>query len=353
MLNKSIFLTFNTNIGQDGKIHSYCDLRLANILAVGAGPPSHQCSMCNATMWYNERSEKGRKAVTQTFSLFYQEEGVPLRYKQLYFFDMKNEIRGARSFIELKMVNKINYATFKAACFAYGLLNDDKEWTHVIAEASFWAMASQLIGIASLLLPAGKTDHRRFVIPLELMENNTCALDKMLQDVLGYKNPAKRNCIFRGMTVLLGGDFRQILPAIPNAKRLEESKDEPTWIEIPEEFLIKSRTSPIEEIIAKTYLEFTLRQSDDDYLKERVILTPRNDDVDAINENIFKKLRGAPVTYNSADEICKASTDTTNQPDQCPVEFLKSLNFLGTPNNGHLEYKLKLASVQWHETHHY
>ncbi|GKC08114.1 ATP-dependent DNA helicase PIF1-like protein [Tanacetum coccineum] len=52
--------------------------------------------------------------------------------------------KSARSFTELKMVNKINYATFKAACFAYGLLNDDKEWTHTIAEASFWAMAPQL-----------------------------------------------------------------------------------------------------------------------------------------------------------------------------------------------------------------
>ncbi|GJX88203.1 hypothetical protein Tco_0340217 [Tanacetum coccineum] len=42
---------------------------------------------------------------------------------------------GARSFTELKMVSKINYATFKVACFAYGLLNDDNEWTHAIAEA--------------------------------------------------------------------------------------------------------------------------------------------------------------------------------------------------------------------------
>ncbi|GJW74534.1 ATP-dependent DNA helicase PIF1-like protein [Tanacetum coccineum] len=188
-------------------------------------------------------------------------------------------------------------------------------------------------GIASLLLPAGRTTHSRFVIPLELMENSTCgikqnthlaelmqhvrliiwdeapmtqryafeALDKTLQDILGYKNPGKRNRIFGGMTVLLGGDFRQILPVIPNAKR--------------------------PEIVTETYLDFTSRQSDDDYLKERAILTPRNDDADAINENMFKKLGGAPVTYNSVDEICKASTDTSNQHDLYPVEFLKSLNF--------------------------
>ncbi|GJX17398.1 ATP-dependent DNA helicase PIF1-like protein [Tanacetum coccineum] len=362
--------------------------------------------------------------------------------------------RGAQSFTDLKMVNKINYATFKAACFAYGLLNDDKEWTHAIAEASIWAMAPQLrdlfvtilypelnlsdeqvrnyclleiqdllnthgkslsdfkdlpqpdpnlltnldnrllrealsfdankskveheklhsmlnpeqrliyehiiesvhndkgqfcfihglggtwktflyktiiarlrseqmivlvvasLGIASLLLPAGRTAHSRFVIPLELMENSTCgikqgthlaellqhvrliiwdeapmsqrytfkALHKTLQDILGYQNQTRRNLIFRGMTVLLGGDFRQTLPVIPNATRpkkliieikisidgcwlwvmgdyqlKKESEDEPTWIEIPEEFLIKSWTSPIEQIIAETYPDFTSR----------------------------------------------------------------------------------------------
>nr|GEU74546.1 hypothetical protein [Tanacetum cinerariifolium] len=60
MLNNSIFLTSNTNIRQDGKIHSYCGLKLVDIPAGDAGvdvvyhnlgPPSHQCSMCNATMW--------------------------------------------------------------------------------------------------------------------------------------------------------------------------------------------------------------------------------------------------------------------------------------------------------------
>ncbi|GKB86295.1 ATP-dependent DNA helicase PIF1-like protein [Tanacetum coccineum] len=41
-------------------------------------------------------------------------------------------------------VNKKLYPTFKAACFAYGLLNDNKEWAHAIKEAAFWALAPQL-----------------------------------------------------------------------------------------------------------------------------------------------------------------------------------------------------------------
>ncbi|GJU68794.1 AT-hook motif-containing protein [Tanacetum coccineum] len=319
-----------------------------------------------------------------------------------------NVVRGAQSFTDLKMVNKINYATCKAACFAYGLLDDDKEWTHAIIEAKNWVRLSEDIlnkkrkqyrypelnlpdeqvrnyclleiqyllnthgkslsdfkdlpqpdlnlltnldnrllrealsfdankSIASLLLPAGRIAHSIFIIPLELMENNTCgikqgthlaellqhvrliiwdeapmtqryafeALHKTLQDILGYQNQARRNRIFGGMTVLLGGDFRQTLPVIPNAKR--------------------------PKIVAETYPDFTSRQGDDEYLTERAILTLRNDEADAINEHMFKKLGLAPVTYNSADKICKASTYTTDQHDLYPVEFLNSLNFQGMP----------------------
>ncbi|GJT53957.1 ATP-dependent DNA helicase PIF1-like protein [Tanacetum coccineum] len=296
--------------------------------------------------------------------------------RERYFLRMLlNVVRGAWSFTELKMVNKINYATFKAACFAYGLLNDDKEWTHAIAEASFWEMAPQLtillhpwtkrnmenfliqdhnrkikirtndcaccrllrIGIASLLLPANRTAHSRFAIPLKLMENSTCDikqnthLAKLMQHVrliIWEEAPMTQRYAFEALdkTGLL-----TVLPVIPNAKRPEKSEDEPTWIEILEEFLIKSWTSPVEQIVAETYPYFTSRQTDDAYLKERAILTPRNEDVDAINENVFKKLGGALVTSNSVDEICKASTDTADQHDLYPVEFLISLDFQGMP----------------------
>ncbi|XP_071728373.1 uncharacterized protein [Rutidosis leptorrhynchoides] len=106
-------------------------------------------------------------------------------------------------------------------------------------------------GIASLLLPGGRTAHSRFVIPLELMENSTCgikqkthladliqqarliiwdeapmtqkyafeALDKTLRDILGAQDETNRTRLFGGMSILLGGDFRQILPVIPKGKR--------------------------------------------------------------------------------------------------------------------------------------
>ncbi|GKD38030.1 ATP-dependent DNA helicase PIF1-like protein [Tanacetum coccineum] len=311
-----------------------------------------------------------------------------------------NVVRGVQGFEELMTVNNRICPTFKEACFAYGLLNDDREWTKAISEASLWALGPQrtcidfnsqstkncetifiynvvvisativcwsaknfliTIGIDSLLLPAGRTAHSRFVIPLDLMENITCgikqntylaellqevqliiwdeapmtqryafeALDITLRDILGFNCTGKRSQLFGGMTVLPGGDFRKILPVIPKAKRpeiysangaldtskqefdrwvlamgdgnlpakIKEGEDEPTWIEIP----------------------------------KRVILTLRNEDAGAINKFMFKKLSGEAVTYNSADEICKASADNIDQHQLYPVEFLNSLNFPGMP----------------------
>ncbi|GJZ79549.1 ATP-dependent DNA helicase PIF1-like protein [Tanacetum coccineum] len=153
------------------------------------------------------------------------------------------------------------------------------------------------------------------------------ALDKTLRDILGYKNPEKRNVIFGGVTVLLGGPRCEGRDC---GSQKKEDEDEATWIEIPEDFIINAAESPIEQIVKETFPDFTTRKSDGAYLKERAILTPRNDDVDAINAYMFGKLPG-PMTYNRADEVCKALTDVLDQQHLYPAEFLSTLNFPGMP----------------------
>nr|GFB14626.1 hypothetical protein [Tanacetum cinerariifolium] len=54
----------------------------------------------------------------------------------------------------------------------------------------------------------------------------------------------------------------------------KKDKDEATWIEILEEFIINAAESLIEQIVKQTFLDFATRNSEGAYLKERAILTP-------------------------------------------------------------------------------
>ncbi|XP_057427107.1 uncharacterized protein LOC130720473 [Lotus japonicus] len=108
-------------------------------------------------------------------------------------------------------------------------------------------------GIASLLLPGGRTAHSLFGIPLVLNEDTCCnirqgsnkaellkhtsliiwdeapmvnrwafeGLDRTLRDIMLQSNPNSSDKPFGGKVVVLGGDFRQTLPIIPKASREE------------------------------------------------------------------------------------------------------------------------------------
>nr|GEW64396.1 hypothetical protein [Tanacetum cinerariifolium] len=89
--------------------------------------------------------------------------------------------------------------------------------------------------------------------------------------------------------VLAVGDGK--VPAI-----IKDGEDEPTWIEIPETFLIPSSKSPIQQIVEETYPNFIQRQKDDMYLRDRAILTLKNDYADAINGYMFEKQKSLLLT---------------------------------------------------------
>ncbi|GJT76115.1 uncharacterized protein Tco_1042840 [Tanacetum coccineum] len=271
-----------------------------------------------------------------------------------------NVVRGVSGFEELMTVNKRVCATFKEACFGYGLPHDDKEWSYIIAEASLWALGPQLRDIFVTMLIFCDVSR-----PLKLWEESWQTLSK---DILAKKRKLfkypnlqltdeqiKNYCLIEIKELLHKygrslADFKdlpqpdlKLLTNIDNhlirealdfdikksraehqhlhsfmrvneysangaddkAKqefnrrvlvvgdgtllaKMKEGEDEPTWIGIPEKFLIKTWDCPIRKIVEEIYPDFTSRQTNDEYLKERAILTPRNDDADAINEFMFK-----------------------------------------------------------------
>lgn len=113
------------------------------------------------------------------------------------------------------------------------------------------ALAVASSGIASLLLPGGRTPHSRFKLPLDIRQNSMCsirknthlaaliqkasliiwdeapvnhrycfeALDRTLKDIMSDITPHSELKQFGGKTVVLGGDFRQTLPVLQPANK--------------------------------------------------------------------------------------------------------------------------------------
>ncbi|XP_050205787.1 uncharacterized protein LOC126655597 [Mercurialis annua] len=279
-------------------------------------------------------------------------------------------------------------------------------------------------GIAALLLPGGRTAHSRFKIPINLNECSTCeikkgtqlaelikeavliiwdeapmnhrncfeAVDRSLRDVLSSSEFDKSHLPFGGKTILLGGDFRQILPVIPQGSkedilqasltksliwknfkvyklkknmRLDHNQDENitsinisfaewllaigdgqiisknihifddenNWIEIPRQFLINYDDNPIYSIINHVYTEFEKNYTNIIYLKERAIVCPRNEIVDKINTAMIDLLPENEQIYYSFDNICSNTPNKEELELLYPTEFLNTLNFNGFPQH--------------------
>ncbi|KAL8108004.1 hypothetical protein AgCh_024432 [Apium graveolens] len=145
----------------------------------------------------------------------------PCMVKGNYIKHFPKRKKGSRSFEDLKTVNGHIHETFKEACAALGLLQNDNQWHEVIAKNSYTSLPPQLramfvnilayspisdplrlweanwqyedlknyalaegkivlyvasCGIAAVLLPGGRTAHSRFHIPLKLDQDSTTGI---------------------------------------------------------------------------------------------------------------------------------------------------------------------------------
>jgi hypothetical protein len=238
-------------------------------------------------------------------------------------------------------------------------------------------------GIAALLLPDGRTAHSRFQIPINVTDSSTCgikqgsqlanlmgrtnliiwdeapmthqncfeAIDRSLRDILRFSDPQSEEKPFGGKTIVLGGDFRQILPVVSKGRREEiveasvnrsslwkyctiftltrnmrleqnpndnEAKEFAKWIlkigegelddsegetliKIPSDLLIPHSTHPINDIVDAIYPELQTKYTDAKYLEDRAILAPTNEVVQDVNDHLIDLINEGEETYLSAD----------------------------------------------------
>ncbi|XP_022018850.1 uncharacterized protein LOC110918879 [Helianthus annuus] len=274
-------------------------------------------------------------------------------------------------------------------------------------------------GIASLLLSGGRTAHSRFRIPLNLTEDSVChikpngdvarllhetnliiwdeapmvhkhafeALDRTMNDIFNIETSNRSNIRFGGKVIVLGGDFRQILPVVPNGGRqeivnasisssylwntckllrltknmrltvgssasdAEEIKQFAKWlldigegnvggpndgeasIEIPSDLLITDTSDPISTLIDFVYPSILENFNNQNYFSERAILAPKNEVVHEINDRLLSLFPGEEREYLSSDSLCQSEDPNATQQKLYSPDVLNGLKVSGLPNH--------------------
>ncbi|GJS83376.1 DNA helicase [Tanacetum coccineum] len=187
-------------------------------------------------------------------------------------------------------------------------------------------------GIASLLLPAGRTAHLRFKFPLELTDESLChvkkntqlgkllvetnliiwdedpmndkrcfkTLDRTLKDLM-----SSPDLIFGGKTIILGEVFAKWLLDIGNGETGEpdnEDDQDSCRISIPPEYCVSSDDAGMSELIDFIYDETTFKTPTVEALQEKAIVCPKNDTANAVRAKILSLIEGQGKTYLSKDE---------------------------------------------------
>ncbi|XP_061364791.1 uncharacterized protein LOC133308202 [Gastrolobium bilobum] len=192
---------------------------------------------------------------------------------------------------------------------------------------------------------------------------------------------------FGGKVVVLGGDFRQILPVIPHGSRqdivhatinsshlwshchlltltknmrlnsgssahnLEEIKEFSEWllkvgdgnlgddvdgesiITIPDELLIRESEDPLSDMVNFVYPNLLENILDQTFFKERAILTLKLSDVAMLNEHLMSMIPGEERTFLSSDKILKQGGTSSVEEDEITPEILNTLSCSGIPDN--------------------
>ena len=255
-------------------------------------------------------------------------------------------------------------------------------------------VATATTGIASLLLPDGRTAHSKFGIPLSIHESSTSSIkmqsikaielrsacliiidevsmlsshalslvDRLLRDVM--REP---DVPFGGKCILIGGDFRQVLPVVPRGTKVDilmtTVKRNTLWpvfkcfkltqniraahdsdfqnflmtigngsgnspegdVNIPKHFLVNTRKD------LDAFVFGGMNADNIECYAASAILTPRNDDCDIINRHILSKFGGECQEYRSIDSVLAEGEHAAELETTIATEFIHTLTPAGMP----------------------
>ncbi|KAL3005600.1 hypothetical protein AAZX31_08G229500 [Glycine max] len=223
-------------------------------------------------------------------------------------------------------------------------------------------------GIASLLLPRGRTAHSKFKIPVPIFEDSTCNIlqGSQLAELLNQTNmiiwdeaPMAHKFCFQALDQILTLTKNMRLQGNAQSIDDQETTKFAKWIldigdevirnqndgyatvEILEYLLITEYNDLIDAIVKSTFPNLYQHHSNPEFFKCRAILASTNETVENVNDYILSLIPGEQMECLSSDYIEKSETIDSWHFQSITTEFLNSINTFGLPNHC---IKLKIDS---------
>ncbi|RYQ89136.1 uncharacterized protein LOC107615171 [Arachis ipaensis] len=174
-------------------------------------------------------------------------------------------------------------------------------------------------GIASLLLPNGRTAHSRFKIPLDLNEDFVCCIKQVSDEELEEISK-----------------FSEWLLSIGNGLA-GDSTDGESEVQIDEQILIANADNSFDNMVNFVYRNLLSNLNNMTFFKDRSILGPTLEVINEVNVTIMDRLEGEEKLYLSSDTLCVEEGNLESDLDTLTLDILNAINCSGLP-----PYKLTL-----------
>ncbi|KAH0712136.1 hypothetical protein KY289_008095 [Solanum tuberosum] len=210
----------------------------------------------------------------------------PASGERFYMRMLLNFVNGSTSFESIRTINGVRYDTYKEACYALGLLEDDKEWNDCLAEAACWASVNELRNLfVTILIHCQVSDSSKlWRSNYEILSEDITSLQRkrfQLEDLQLTEKQLESYTLFEIETILM---------------KMGKSLKDIHGMPLPDSTLMNDTGKRL------------------------------------INEELEYD-KGEGRTYFSADNVCKASVNTNDEDLLYPTEFLNNLRFSGIPNH--------------------
>ncbi|KAF0303442.1 hypothetical protein FJT64_024559 [Amphibalanus amphitrite] len=230
-------------------------------------------------------------------------------------------VPGPTSFLDLRTVDGEVLPTMQQACSARGLLEDGEHWDPALAEATTSGYPNRLRLLFAIILTEGGAT----CDPVRLWAAHQPAMSEDITHRQELLRAAGRPCMSAeeiqhetlrrvGLCLQLGNG------ELPIVRELGEDV-----IDVPPES--RSPATSVAELAVRIFPDLAANYVDTEWLHQRAILTPRNSDVDKVNQVLMEMLPGATAEYRSIDSM----TDPEAVP--MPTEVLNSLELSGLPSH--------------------